>query len=229
MKALSLLLILATVLCGCHPCSPTPGPTRADAPAPDASADTAVGTSVTVENATAKDTVVFLAFGSDSVVLPSSWTFCPPSSTLTCSFPLKAKTKQALPTGGSYLNVTISFDSPVTCGTTKAEVNANNPSWYDVTDISLVDGFSNFIVVDANGTKLFTRGKSNNEKSFGVYPLGCDACTSRLKPPCGFPAGTTTGCKTGTQYKPDVPCQYQGPTKGGGGSIVVALVQPEPA
>jgi hypothetical protein len=142
---------------------------------------------------------------------------------------LQPKSSQELPTGGSYLNVTISFNSPATCGNTKAEVNVNNPSWYDVTDVSLVDGFSNFIVIDANGTKIVPHGKSGNEKAFGVYPLGCDACALRLNPPCGFPAGTKDGCKGGTQYKPDVPCQYQGPMKGGGGSIKVMLVDPVPA
>jgi len=31
------------------------------------------------------------------------------------------------------------------------------------------------------------------------------------------------------QYKPDVPCQYQGASMGGGAYISVALVKPEPA
>jgi hypothetical protein len=32
------------------------------------------------------------------------------------------------------------------------------------------------------------------------------------------------GCKAGTQYKPDVPCQYQGTVKGGGGAVTVTLL-----
>jgi hypothetical protein len=39
----------------------------------------------------------------------------------------------------------------------------------------------------------------------------------------------TDGCKSGTQYKPDVPCQHQGATMGGGAFVSVALVKPEPA
>ena len=45
----------------------------------------------------------------------------------------------------------------------------------------------------------------------------------RQNPPCGITKGTT-GCKKGTQYDPDVPCQWQGPTKGGGGTVTVSLV-----
>lgn len=223
---LSLLFVLAL---GCHPCAPSPssGGDAASDSAPEASTP---GTVVTVENATKASTTVYVTFGSDSKVLPSSWSFCRPgSTTFQCVFSLDAKTLRLLPTGGSYLNVTVSFGAAATCGNTKAEVNANNPSWYDVTDVSLVDGFSNFIVVDANGTKIVPHGKSGNEKAFGVYPLGCDGCAMRIAPPCGFAPGTRDGCKGGTQYKPDVPCQYQGPVKGGGGSILVSLVQPEPA
>lgn len=221
--------LLALFLCGCRPCAPSPA--TSDAPAVDTGAsDTGGGTTVTVENATQKTTTVYVTFGSDSVVLPASWTFCAaPLSTFSCTFPLAPKAKQPLPAAGKYLNVTISFDAPATCGNTKAEVNVNNPNWYDVTDVSLVDGFSNFILIDANGTKLVTHGKSQNQKAFGVYPLGCDGCTTRVAPPCGFPSGPSSECKGGTQYKPDVPCQYQGPNKGGGGTIVVALIQPEPA
>lgn len=220
--------LLALFLCGCRPCAPSP--TAVDAPVDTgAASDTGGGTSVTVENATKKATTVYVTFGSDSVVLPASWTFCANSTTFSCTFPLAPSSKQALPAAGKYLNITVSFDAPATCGNTKAELNVNNPNWFDVTDVSLVDGFSNFVIVDANGTKIIPHGKSGNEKAFGVYPLGCDGCTTRVAPPCGFPAGTSDGCKAGTQYKPDVPCQYQGPNKGGGGTILVSLVQPEPA
>lgn len=227
MRAHLAALLLTAGLSSCCRCRPEPTPAPASADAPQA-ADAAVGTVVTIGNATNADTTVFVSFGSNSVILPSSWSsFCTPLTALSCSFPLAATKRRVLPLSGSYLNATFTFGAPVGCGTTKAEVNVNNPSWYDVTDVSLVDGFSNYIMVEANGTRIFAK-KSGNEKSFGVYPLGCDICVARQSPPCGISKGTD-GCKAGTQYNPAVPCQYQGPTKGGGGKIEVLLVQPEPA
>lgn len=175
-----------------------------------------------VENKTSAATVVYVAFGSDSVV--RSWSFCTPVHAGLCSFPLAGNKKQVLPLGGRYTNATISFGAPVTCGQTKAEVNLNNPSWYDIADVSLVDGFSNKVMVAANGTALGPpAGATGNEKAYGVYPLGCDICVAREGPPCGIPKGTE-GCKAGTQYKPAVPCQWQGSKMGGGSVVTVSLV-----
>jgi hypothetical protein len=187
---------------------------------------------VVVLNATNEDTVVHFSFGADSVVLPSSWPFCTASSKLNCSFPLKARTGRALPSSG-YLNVTAAFGAAVGCGVTKAELNVNNPKWYDVVDISLVDGYSNDIFIeftDKSGTKKLgpVLSKSGNEKAFGVYPLGCDICVARQNPPCGMTPGAD-GCKGGTQFSPSVPCQLQGASMGGGAYVSVALVKPEPA
>jgi len=202
------------------------------------------GTTVNVLNGTDKGTVVYVAFGADSAVQSASWSsFCTASAPLNCTFPLGAKGGRQLPLGGKYLNATFSFGAAVTCGITKAEINVNNPTWYDVMDVSLVDGFSNDILIDitppagfladphaekGGGVKIFPRGKEHNEKAFGVYPFGCDICTARQNPPCNIPKGTE-GCKAGSQYKPDVPCQYQGPVKAGGGRVEIMLVQPIPA
>ena len=182
---------------------------------------------VVVSNDTMGDTTVFLAFGADSAVLPvgPEWAFCPSPARLTCSFPLKAKATQILPLGGKFLNATMSFGGPVGCGTTKAEMNLNNPKWYDVTDVSLVDGFSNEVtmeITDATGSHTLgpPNGAQGNEKVFGLYPLGCDICVARQNPPCGMKPGRD-GCKSGSQFKPDVPCQYQGPTMSGGSSVTV--------
>jgi hypothetical protein len=187
-------------------------------------------TMVVVENATDKQALVFVTFGADSAVRPTSgWKFCwPDDGPLLCRFSLASRAKQELPTGGKYLNATVTFDAPATCGSTKGEVNANNPAWYDTADVSLVDGFSNFVVVVANGTRIVPHGKTGNEKAFGVYPIGCDICVASQQPPCGMSPGKD-GCKAGTQYQPTVPCQYQGPTMGGGGLIQVMLVEPVPA
>jgi hypothetical protein len=190
-----------------------------------------------VVNDTDLDAVAYFAFGSNSVVLPASWSFCTSTSNLTCSFKLPAHKTQDLPLSGQYLNVTIAFDAGVGCGSTKAEVNINNPSWYDILDVSLVDGYSNRIAIavdyiaSAPGVPTKTpytigppMGQTGNEKVFGVFPYGCDICVERQSPPCGIPTGKS-GCKSGTQYKPDVPCQYQGPTMGGGALIKVSLVK----
>ena len=221
--------------CRCRRSAPTPASGSASASgaadsAPSASADAGPpSTSVSVGNGTDKDAQVFVSFSVNSVVLPADWAeFCTKINALSCSFLLLPKAVKQLPVNGKYLNATFTFDAPVGCGTTKAEINVNNPQWYDIVDLSLVDGFSKFVMIDANGQKLFVRGKAGNEKAFGVYPYGCDICVSREAPPCGIPKGSE-GCKTGTQYKPDVPCQYQGPKMGGGGKVEILLLQPVPA
>jgi len=188
-------------------------------------ASSGAGRTVVIANDTGADAVVYFSFGADSVVLPSDWTFCKATGNLNCSFAIHAHSEQVLPLKG-YLNATLAFNSQVGCNSTKAELNINNPKWYDVMDISLVDGYSNKIQI-SDGTKTIgpPNGKDGNEKVFGLYPYGCDICTGRQNPPCGIPAGGT-GCKAGTQYKPDVPCQYQGDTMGGGKSAIrVSLVQ----
>lgn len=180
----------------------------------------------------AKKATVYVAFGADSKITADDWAFCTGSG-LTCNFPLDGT--RDLPTGGKYLNATLAFNQPVGCGVTKAELNVNNPAWYDVMDVSLVDGYSNNvkITITEKGDSLQTvlgppKGKTGNEDVFGVFPVGCDLCVQRGAPPCGIPKGPLhgDGCKaTGTQYDPKPPCQYQGATKGGGEStIVVELV-----
>jgi hypothetical protein len=168
---------------------------------------------------------VYIAFGSNSVV--RSWPFCSPVPG-GCKFGLNDKESQALPTGGQYLNATLSFGGPVTCGMTKVELNINNPAWYDIIDISLVDGFNQKLGVsvhDSAGTHELgpVRSVSGNEKAIGVYPNGCDICVARQSPPCGQPVGHD-GCKSGSQYNPDVPCQYQGSVKGGGSTTTITLL-----
>ena len=232
---LRLLPIALVMVLGFAPsCRCKRAPTTTPAAATDAAGveqgDAAPGTVLLVTNKTVAEATVYVTFGSKSVVRASTWSsFCTEASPLTCTFQLAAGKTRLLPADGSYLNATITFDDPATCGVTKAEVDLNNPSWYDTADLSLVDGFSKFLMMEANGVRLGpTRGKDENAAVFGVFPFGCDVCVARENPPCGIPRGTI-GCKGGTQYKPDVPCQYQGPTKGGGGKVEIVLLQPEPA
>lgn len=191
----------------------------------DGSAEGVKGRSqVNLLNTTVDPVVAYFAFGADSVVLPAAWTFCTSTAKLTCQFTLPGHGTQALPLGGKYLNVTFAFDAQVGCGSTKAELNLNNPKWYDIADVSLVDGYSNKIAITVNGTKLGPpNGAAGNEKVLGVFPLGCDICTARQSPPCGMKPGKS-GCKRGTQYKPDVPCQFQGAVMGGGSIVNVSYL-----
>ncbi len=218
----SLLPFLIISLAGC-PINPAPTPS--------------VGhpTSLTVQNLTDKPTTVYVAFGSDSVIVPGSWSWCTKSGKLTCSFPLGAFDSRVMDNkDGGYLNATLSFANPVGCGVTKAEVNINNPNWYDILDVSLVDGFSNRVSIVAEsmvGTEdeSVTLGPATDGPTdadlLGVYPFGCDICVERQSPPCGIAKGKT-GCKAGTQYDPTPPCQWQGASKGGGDlSVLVKLVE----
>ena len=187
------------------------------------------GTAVTIENQTDELTTVHVAFGADSKVTSADWSFCQGSG-LNCSFTVDKQSNQPLPNAtNAYLNATFAFDHPVECGVTKAEIDVNNPKWYDTLDVSLVDGYSNKVQITAtpSGAKSVLLGppvgEQGNETVLGVFPYGCDICVERQNPPCGISKGTT-GCKKGTQYDPDVPCQWQGPTKGGGGTVTVSLV-----
>lgn len=216
-KILGLVLVAFAFVVGygCPPPKPAPPPTR----------EASAGSTITLKNTTGKATKVYAAFGADSVVLPPAWSFCAPSSTLTCTFAIDAGKTQDLPTGGAYLNVTISFGQPVGCGATKVELNVNNPKWYDVVDLSLVDGFSVPVSMVVDGTTLGpVLGPSNNQGLYGVFPLGCDICVARSsQTPCGQTPGTS-GCKAGTQYDPKPPCQHQGKVMGGGSVIEVSLL-----
>lgn len=189
-----------------------------------------VGTStaLTVSNGQKNAVDVYVSFGADSKITASDWTFCTGSG-LNCNFSLAGSASQPMPNpNGDYLNATFSFGAPVGCGVTKAEVNINNPNWYDTLDVSLVDGYSNnveIVVTPLTGDKVTLgppNGETGNEKVYGLFPYGCDICVERQNPPCGISKGKT-GCKKGTQYDPDVPCQFQGATKGGGGSVEVKL------
>jgi len=189
------------------------------------------GTDVSVSNGKTTGTTVYVSFGADSAITAGDWSFCSGSG-LNCNFELAANTTKPLPNPeGQYLNATFSFDDPVGCGVTKAEVNVNNPSWYDILDVSLVDGYSNKVEISATPTGESAtnlgppNGQTGNEEIFGVFPYGCDICVERQSPPCGIPTGKV-GCKAGTQYDPDPPCQYQGPNKGGGGLSVDVTLMP---
>jgi len=191
--------------------------------------DAQPASTVVVVNSAPDDTIVSIAFGSNSMITAASWDFCSDGSAPSCVFPLKKSASQALPLGGQYLNATITFGATtVGCGTTKAELQVNNPIWHDVMDVSLVDGYSNGVLIEVTDSSGKNKlgpplGRTGNEKVFGLFPLGCDICVARDQPACGLPTGKD-GCKGGTQYDPDVPCQYQGPSMFGGSTVLVEHV-----
>ena len=183
------------------------------------------GTQVTLTSPTV--TTVYLTFGSDSAIRAASWSsFFAVTAPLACNFVLTGS--KTLPNAaGAYLNMTLAFGAPVGCGVTKAELNVNNPKWYDTMDVSLVDGYSNTVEIDytppgGNTIKLAPNGQTDNAKALGVYPYGCDLCVENSMGTCGIPIGSA-GCKGGTQYNPDVACQYQGAVMSGGGTLAVIL------
>jgi len=190
------------------------------------------GTKVSVRNTTDREVVVHLAFSPDSEVKAKNWQhFCKKDSDLTCHFTLAKNHARPLPIGKKTFNATIAFDMAVGCGATKAEFNVNNPAWYDLADVSLVDGFNKKVSIAVRGLPDASaplslgppKGREGNEDVFGLYPLGCDICVARQSPPCGIGKGKD-GCKAGTQYEPKVPCQFQGPTKGGGSGVSFEVV-----
>lgn len=192
------------------------------------------GTNLSLHNTQAAKAIVYVSFGSDSEVTADDWAFCN-GSHFSCSFEMAAgEIKPIANDSGSYVNATFAFNTPVGCGATKAEVNINNPKWYDILDVSLVDGYSNNIEIvhTPTGEAPITLGPPNgadgNEEVLGVFPLGCDLCVQRGNPPCGMSAGPihADGCKTkGTQYDPQPPCQYQGSKKGGGDATVQIVLK----
>ena len=222
-------LVLVVFFSACHAACPQPAP----GPGADAAPPTPAWSTARAKNALSIGTTAYIAFGADSAIKPSDWSFCTPSGALTCSFALAPNEERDLPTGGRYANFTLSFGAPAGCGTTKAEMNLMNPAWnQDTVDVSLVDGFNAKLKISAPGTSPVGPpaggdGGGDNTKAFGVFPLACDVCVARKNPPCGFTpcSGPSNGCgcKAGPDpYHPDVPCQASNPRPR---AYTIALVQ----
>jgi len=157
---------------------------------------------------------VYVNFAADSVLKPTDLPFCRVTGQRSCQFTLAARSSQDFPNPqAKYLNMALAFNAPVTCGSTKAEVLVNNPKWFDILDVSVVDGFNEKVQINltpTNGTPTQLGppvGKLGNQKIFGVFPYACTICADIKNAPCGD-AGKGE-CKLGTESKPDVPCQYQ--------------------
>ncbi|HKB37759.1 MAG TPA: hypothetical protein VKD72_15035 [Gemmataceae bacterium] len=172
---------------------------------------------------------VYINFAAVSVLKPTDLPFCKVTGSLNCQFTLAANASQDVPNPqAKYLNMALAFNAPVNCGSTKAEVLVNNPNWYDVLDVSVVDGFNEKIQINltptgGNTTQLGPPvGKLGNQKVFGVFPYGCTICAGIKDAPCGD-AGAGE-CKKGSESNPDVLCQYQMNEPTG---LVEVLLQPK--
>jgi len=157
---------------------------------------------------------VYINFADNSMLKPTDLPFCKVTGSLNCQFTLAANSSQDVPNPqAKYFNMALAFNAPVNCGSTKAEVQVNNPNWYDVLDVSVVDGFNEKIQINltptgGNTTQLGPPvGKLGNQKVFGVFPYGCTICAGIKNAPCGD-AGAGE-CKKGSESNPDVLCQYQ--------------------
>ncbi len=176
---------------------------------------------IVVKNMQKKSAQVNINFSDISGVNKSSLgTLCNKrgtASNLNCGFDLgPGEQKEITNPMHKMVSLSLAFNKPVDCGATKAELTVNAKG-DDVFDISCVDGFNEKIVMTfdpAGGGKQVKLGPpcglTGNEKAYGVFPYGCDICADRLTPPkaCGpYPPGKS-GCKSGTENKPGVICQY---------------------
>jgi hypothetical protein len=128
-----------------------------------------------------------------------------------CHFSVPANGSIPLPNPSfKYCQGSVSFNHKVSCGATHAEVSANNPSWYDVEDVSVVDGFNNKVELDSTSAEDGTQklgppaGKTGNRLLFGVFPSACTTCDAINNPPCG-----SLGPKECHPVGPSPPRQYQ--------------------
>jgi hypothetical protein len=176
---------------------------------------------VILVNNTSGAVTVYISFGADSAIksntLPGFCVDDDPKLHLKCHLSLSPGALEIPNPSFLYLNIAVTFNGEVGCGTTKAELTANHPSWYDNMDVSEVDGFSNKVELNAISVNIGTqklgpaRGLTGNKQLLGVYPYKCTICTDLGSPePCPkLPPGNKQECKLGTENNPQPPCHYQ--------------------
>lgn len=159
-------------------------------------------------------------------------------SNLNCGFDLgPGEQKELANPMFKMVSFSLAFNKPVDCGATKAELTINAKG-DDTFDVSCVDGFNEKIVMTfdpATGGKQVKLGPpcglTGNERAYGVFPYGCDICAGRLTPPkaCGpYPPGKS-GCKSGTENKPGVICQYSLNQPGQNNGVMTIYLVPKDA
>jgi hypothetical protein len=150
---------------------------------------------VRITNRQGTQAQVYINFAADSVLKPTDVPFCKVTGSLNCEFTLAANSSRDIPNPqAKYLNMALAFNAPVTCGSTKAEVLVNNPNWFDVLDVSVVDGFNEKIQINLTPTGgSMTQlgppvGKLGNQKVFGVFPTAARFARGSKTRRAGIPA-----------------------------------------
>lgn len=172
---------------------------------------------VHIINDQSEPATVFINFGDESALNSNDLSFCEPEgkTRLNCRFRINGHASREIPNPQKKkLVMSLAFNAPVACGSTKAEVTVNNPTFCDNADVSVVDGFNERIQIEVDGRpmgQIVTLGppvgKLGNQQVFGVFPFACTICAGILNPPCGS-AGPQE-CHAGTESNPRPVCQYQ--------------------
>jgi len=193
-------------------------------------------TKFTIRNQQEGEATVYISFAETSCVRPEAWSsFCNMTDSGNCNFKLEGEgtendsrvlplTREPNCTDNSG-NFTIFFNAPPSQSCDKTQVEANfDINGMDNYDISLVNGFNEPVSIEVSpGMNAGpVTSMDGNQEVPGVFPLGCDACAERLKPPCGYTPGDNGECHAGTQFDPKPPCQFFQVT---GGSITLNLLK----
>jgi hypothetical protein len=172
---------------------------------------------VNIINNQSNAATVFINFGAESALNSNDLSFCDAEgkTPLNCRFKIDGHGSREIPNPQKKKVVmSLAFNAPVACGSTKAEITVNNPAFCDNADVSVVDGFNERIQIDVDGRPMGQvvklgppLGKLGNQQVFGVFPFACTICAGIVNPPCGS-AGPQE-CHAGTETNPNPVCQYQ--------------------
>ena len=170
---------------------------------------------VTIINNQSAPATVFINFGAESALNSKDLSFCQQQPALNCQFRLGAKQSQEITNPQKKkLVMSLAFNKPVTCGSTKAEITVNNPDFCDNADVSVVDGFNERIQIKVDTPPNIVllgppKGLLGNQQVFGVFPYGCDRCAASVSPQRACGPYPPNQCHAGTEHRPDPVCQWQ--------------------
>jgi hypothetical protein len=192
-----------------------PDPDAAPDADPDLDDDVDYGTQdVVLKNEQTDAADVYITWQGTSVYGNSDWDACKGQAMPYCKTSVGGKASVTIPNASKkWMNLNLSFNKSTfgatnQCNATLAEVDVNNPNWYAVMDVSVVNGFNEKIQINAGSTTLGPAvGKTGNQNVFGVFPYGCTTCTALNGPPCGDDG--VAQCHPTKNGGPDPVCQYQ--------------------
>jgi len=169
---------------------------------------------VTIINNQSAPATVFTNFGAESVLRPKDLSFCQQQPD-NCQFTLGARQSREITNPQKKkLVMSLAFNKPVDCGSTKAEIIVNNPDFCDNADVSVVDGFNERIQIKVDTPPNIVllgppKGLLGNQQVFGVFPYGCDRCAASVSPQRACGPYPPNQCHAGTEHRPDPVCQWQ--------------------